>query len=235
MNILRYALKNIFRNLFLSISSVLIISLLVFFVNILLFVLFATEQFISSVNDRISITINFRDEYNSTDPRAGKLMQEVRSTFTGISLTYISREDALGILASRNPDLADLVENSSENPLPNSIKITGVDIAYYSSLNNYIARYQDILQYDALDMDKKLLDYKAQYNRISVVVNLLRSLEYGVYILLGLFIFTVFAIVHMIIRNFIYFLQDEVEIIELVGGNASFVYGPFVIQGMFYT
>ena len=70
---------------------------------------------------------------------------------------------------------------------------------------------------------------------ISVVVDMLRSLEYGVYVLLGLFIFTVFAIVHMIIRNFIYFLQDEVEIIELVGGNASFVYGPFVVQGMFYT
>ncbi len=91
-------------------------------------------------------------------------------------------------------------------------------------MNNYIARYQDILQYNATDMDKKLLDYKAQFSRISVVVDLLKSLELGVIVLLGLFLFTVFSIVHMIIRNFIYFLQDEVEIIELVGGSPSFIY-----------
>ncbi|MBP9779596.1 permease-like cell division protein FtsX [Candidatus Gracilibacteria bacterium] len=235
MNLLRYAFKNIFRNLFLSISSILIISLLVFFVNILLFVLFATEQFIASVNDRISLTINLREGFSTTDIRAKNLLDEVQGAFTGISLTYISREEALDLLSARNPSLALLVENSTENPLPNSLKISGVDIASYTSLNNYIARYQDILQYNATDMDKKLLDYKAQFSRISVVVDLLKSLELGVIVLLGLFLFTVFSIVHMIIRNFIYFLQDEVEIIELVGGSPSFIYGPFVFQGIFYT
>lgn len=39
----------------------------------------------------------------------------------------------------------------------------------------------------------------------------------------------------MIIRNFIYFLQDEVRIIELVGGSPLFIYGPFVIQGFLYV
>ncbi len=124
MNLLRYAFKNIFRNLFLSISSILIISLLVFFVNILLFVLFATEQFIASVNDRISLTINLREGFSTTDIRAKNLLDEVQGAFTGISLTYISREEALDLLSARNPSLALLVENSTENPLPNSLKIS---------------------------------------------------------------------------------------------------------------
>lgn len=235
MNILRYAFKNIFRNLFLSASSVLIISLLVFFVNILLFVLFATEQFIASVNDKISITINFRDGFDKTNLRSQTLMDGISRAFTGIELDYISRDQAFAILKARNPDLALLVEQTDENPLPNSLRLSNIDLGMYTQINQYISEYKDILQYDEGDMNKKLVDYKGQYERIAVVVHVLRTLQYGVYILLGLFVFTVFIVVHMIIRNFIFFLQDEVRIIELVGGNPSFIYGPFVVQGIFYT
>lgn len=235
MNILRYAFKNIFRNFFLSASSILIISLLVFFVNILLFVLFATEKFIASVNDKISITINFRDGYNDSQVRSQMLIQGIQKSFTWVELDYISREQAFGILKARNPDLALLVEQTDENPLPNSLRMSNIDLGTYAQIDLYISKFQDILQYDQSDMNKKLVDYKSQYERIVVVVKILTALQYGVYVLLGLFIFTVFVVVHMIIRNFIFFLQDEVRIIELVWGNPSFIYGPFVVQGIFYT
>ncbi len=235
MNILRYALKNILRNPFLSISSVLIITLLAFFVNILFFILFSSDEFISKINSRISITVNVRDGFDSAHPRIGGMLKELRWAFTGISLTYISREDAFNILKERDPDLANLVENVRENPLPNSLRITNIDLASYSTLNNYIARYQDILQYDATDMNQKLLDYKAQYSRITLIVSLLETLKFTVYMLLSLFFFTVAIIIYMIIQNFIYFLKEEVEIIELVGGSPSFIYGPFVAQGIIYA
>jgi len=61
------------------------------------------------------------------------------------------------------------------------------------------------------------VDYRAQYTRVEAVVHNLRLLEYGVYILLALFAFTVFVVVHTVIRNFIFYLRDEIEIIELVG------------------
>lgn len=224
MNILRYAIKNIFRNFFLSASSLLIIGLLVFFVNILLFVLFATEQFIASVNDKISITINFRDGFDKTQARSQSLMDGMNSSFTGVKLSYVSREQALAILKARNPDLAVLVEQTDENPLPNSLQLSNIDLKTYGEINTYIAQFQDILQYDQGDMNKRLLDYKSQYERIAVVVHILTMLQYGVYILLGLFVFTVFVVVHTVIRNFIFFLQDEVRIIELVGGSPSFIY-----------
>jgi cell division transport system permease protein len=235
MNILRYAIKNIFRNPFLSISSIFIITLLVFFVHILLFVLFTSDKFIASINDRISFTINVRDGYDSGDPRVGWMVKEIRSAFSGISLTYISREDALTILAERDPDLASLVESTEDNPLPNSLRITNVELTSYDTLNNYIARYQDILQYDADDMNQKLLDYKAQYQRVTIIVSLLENLQFGVSILLGLFLFTVAAIIFMIIQNFIHFLHNEIQIIELVGGSSSYIYWPFVIQGGVYA
>jgi cell division protein FtsX len=55
-------------------------------------------------------------------------------------------------------------------------------------------------------------------------VKILRFLEYGVYALLALFFFTVFVVVYTVISNTIFFLRDEMSIIELVGGRSYFIY-----------
>jgi len=234
MNILRYAFKNISRNLSLSLSSVLIIALLIFFVNILLFVVYASEQFIASVNDRIAITVNFQDGYTDAQVRSQEFLSGAVQTLSGVRVEYISQQQAFHILQQRSPDLAALVENIDDNPLPNSVRFSNVPIALYGQVNEYISQYRDILQYDESSMQTKLVDYQTQYNQIVGVVNSLKSLNMAVYVLIGLFLFTVFIVVHMVIRNFIFFLQDEIRIIELVGGKGSFIYGPFIVQGIVY-
>jgi cell division transport system permease protein len=218
MNILRYAFKNIFRNFFLSISSIIIISLLIFFVNILLFVQFAADQLIDNIQGRISFTINYQTGFTDQSPRSKLLISSLEGIFTGASIEYVSKEQAFETLKARNPDLATLVEHADENPLPNSLTINNIrDLTEYQKLPQILEKYQDVLQYDKSRLDKKIVDFETQYKNISKVVSILQIFQYGIFVLLGLFIFTVFAIVHMIIRNFIYFLQDEVRIIELVG------------------
>ena len=223
MQLIRYALRNILRNIFLSASSILIIGLLVFFVHILLFVIFSTDKFITSINDRISININLQDGYDNTQIRSIEFLSGVIASFSGVQIDYISREDALTLLTTRNPDLATLIEQDA-NPLPNSVRLSNIDIGLYASLNVYIGRFRDILQYDQGSLDRKLLDYRSQYDRIANVVEMLHILQIAVYILLGLFVFTVAIVIYMVIHNFVFFLQDEVRIIELVGGRPSFIY-----------
>lgn len=234
MHHLRYAIKNIFRNIFLSASSVLIIGLLIFFVNILFLVIFSTDRFINNINDRISISINFQDQYDNTQIRSREFLSGVTNSFSGITVDYISREDALVILTNRNPDLATLIENDS-NPLPNSVRLSNISLDQYRPLNIFIGRFRDVLQYNQSNLDKKYLDYRSQYDRIATVVKMLHLLQLAVYILLWLFVFTVAIVIYMVIHNFIFFLQDEVRIIELVGWRPSFIYWPFVLQGMIYA
>lgn len=108
------------------------------------------------------------------------------------------------------------MEQNDENPLPNSIRISNIDINSYRDVNIYISNFKDILQYDEEDLNKKLTSYKAQYERISQVVDMLKILKFAVFILLALFVFTVSIVVYMVIHNFIFFLRDEIRIIELV-------------------
>lgn len=234
MYLFRYALKNIFRNIFLSVSSILIIGLLVFFVNILLLVIFSTDRFITSINSRISININFQDGYDNSQLRSSEFLSWVTASFSWVDVEYLSREKALVLLTTRNPDLATLIENDS-NPLPNSVRLSNIDINQYTNLNTYIGHFRDILQYDQGTLDKKLLDYRSQYERITGVIKMLNILQSTVYIFLVLFVFTVAILIYMVIHNFIFFLQNEVRIIELVGWRPSFIYGPFILQGMMYA
>ena len=92
-----------------------------------------------------------------------------------------------------------------------------------------------MLRYDQDAMNQKLLDYKSQFSRISLVVKLLSLLQYSVYALLGLFLFTVAVIIYTVIGNSIFFHKEEIEIISLVGGQSGFIYGPFLLQGVFYS
>ena len=234
MRILKYAFRNIIRNPFLSLSSIFVITLLIFFVNILLGVLFASEKFIEWVNDRISFTVSFQSGYTTTDARVRTLADTLQTAFTGIVIETISKKEAFALLKERNPDLTALIESSWENPLPDSLRIDNIPLDQYSSFNEIISREKDMLFYDKDALDRKYLDYQSQFQRISLVVRLLSTLEYWVFALLWLFLFTVAVIIYTVIGNSIFFHRQEIEIIELVGWRSSFIYWPFLLQGWFY-
>ncbi len=178
MRILKYAIKNIIRNPLLSISSIFVIALLIFFVNVLLLVLFASGQFIESVNDRISFTINYQSGYTSDDVEAKVLIDDLRISFSGIVVENITKADAFNLLKARNPDLASLIEYTGENPLPDSLRIDNIPLDQYNAFDERISRETKMLHYDQDAMNRKLLDYKSQFTRVSLVVRLLHVLQY---------------------------------------------------------
>lgn len=216
MNIFRYALKNIFRNLFLSISSILTIALLVFFVNILLFVAHSSDEFIGGIKNKIAMTITFNKDYNAESERSHQFLLDAEEKFPGISARYISRHEAWKIFSQRHSDLALIVEDAQENPFPDVVQFSQIPLEKYEEFDKFILSYRDIVRYNEQDMTQKLLDYQSQYQNIIKTVELLRLLNQAVYILIALFLLTVSIIIHMTIRNFIFFMQDEVRIIELV-------------------
>jgi cell division transport system permease protein len=52
---------------------------------------------------------------------------------------------------------------------------------------------------------------------------------------LALFFFTVAVIIYTVIGNSIFYHKNEIEVISLVWGKPSFIYGPFLFQGAFYA
>lgn len=183
----------------------------------------------------MSISLNLRSGYTNDNSEVIEAMAALKASNTSIDVQYISREDAFEILRQRDEELARVIDGEKDNPLPSSIVIKNIPLKEYPSIHLVIERYKGIVQYDEERSKKSLVDYQAQYERIQALINIILSVRYGIYSVIGFFLFAVFVIIYNNIGNFVFFYRDEIKIIRLVGGDNIFVYGPFSIQGALYT
>lgn len=235
MRLLKYALKNTIRNPFLSLSSILVISLLIFFINTLFFIEYVTTSLTENINDRMSLSLNLKPGYTGDNSEVIAAISALKQASPSVSIEYLSKEEAFEILKKRDQELVRIIEGDKENPLPSSIVIKNIPLGEYPQIDATVKRFKGIIQYDEERSQKSLVDYHSQYERIQGLINILLSIRYGIYGIISLFIFSVFIIIYNSIGNFVFFYRDEIKIIRLVGGENRFIYGPFSIQGFLYT
>lgn len=235
MRLLKYALKNTIRNPFLSLSSILVISLLIFFINALFFIEYVTMSLTENINDRMSLSLNLKSGYTGDNSEVIAAMSALKQASPSVNIEYLSKEEAFEILRKRDQELVRIIEGDKENPLPSSIVIKDIPLSEYPKIDAIVKQFKGIIQYDEERSQRSLVDYRAQYERIQGLINILLSIRYGIYGIIGLFIFSVFIIIYNSIGNFVFFYRDEIKIIRLVGGENIFIYGPFSIQGLLYT
>lgn len=116
----------------------------------------------------------------------------------------------------RSPDLALLIENSGENPLPNTLRVENLHLSEYQSFAILVERHQNILQYNRDTLNRRLVDFQSQFDRLSSVVSLLQIFQYILSLLLLFFSVTVGIILYYVLLQSISQFRQEIEIIGLV-------------------
>jgi len=235
MRLLRYAFKNITRSFFLSLSSVIVITLMTFLIFVLFFAQFVASSLTNIVNSRLSLKVNVKTGLTDTSLKVIDTLESLRKIDSGVDAQFISASDALKDLRKRDPDLANIIESDAENPLPNTIAIKNVPIESYVELDRVMSEHADAIEAGDKTGKNAFTDYKAQYTRIRDVIHVLISIEYGLYAIIGFFLFSVFVVVFQSIGNAVFYFREEIKITELVGGQKRYIYGPFVLQGLIYT
>ena len=241
--IFTYSIKNIFRNKFLSFSSVLVIMLLMFFINILLVIQNISFKIIDTVNDKGTIALYLKDKYDKNSVEVVTLMNGIKKIADDINVNYTWKEDALELMRTREPDLVKIIER--QNPLPNSIRIWNVWMEKYGDVNYLIQSklymFDGSLKWensdDSVSITKadKYSSYNSQYEKIIWVVEDLVALRISLYIIIWMFLFSIAIIIYSIIGNFIYHYRNEIYITRLVWGSKIFIYWPFWLQWVFYA
>lgn len=231
--ILKYALKNISRNTFLSISSILVLTLLMFFINILLVLHNVSFKLIESVNSKMTISLYLNDGYDKNSIEVINLINDVKNFSKQIEVQFKSKEEWLEEIREKDPELVKIIER--QNPLPDTIVLSGIGLEEYDMINTIVEKRLYILS-DEKEKNKDFFsNYSTQYKRISKVITILHTLQVGLYVVIWIFLVSIAVIVYSIIWNFIYYYKDEIYITKLVGWDNSFIYGPFVFQGIIYT
>jgi len=236
--ITKYSLKNIMRNKFLSFSSILVLTLLMFFINILVILNDVSFKLIDSVNSKMTISLYLKDEYDKNSIEVINLINNIKkidsdSTWLWkINVVYKTKEEILDDIRLKEPWLVKILERN--NPLPETIIISNIMLNQYSNLNKVIEN--KLFLFSKEDENKDYFaNYNSQYDRITSIINVLDILQIGLYTIITIFLISISIIIYSIIGNFIYYYRDEIYITRLVWWSKKFIYWPFVIQWSIYS
>ena len=230
--IAKYSVKNILRNKFLSVSSILVLTLLMFFINILVILHEVSFKLIDSVNSKMTISLYLNKDFDKNSLEVNDLMNSIVWVHSDIWVEYKSKETILDKIREKEPDLVEILERT--NPLPDTIILSNIHLEYYEQVNRLIEPKMFILK-KYQDNEDHFSHYSSQYKNIENIIGVLGILSYWLYIIIWVFLLSIFIITYSIIWNFIYYFKDEIYITRLVGGSKKFIYGPFILQWMIYS
>lgn len=236
--IAKYSVKNILRNKFLSFSSVLVLTLLIFFINILVVLHDVSFKLIDSINSKLTISLYLEDGYDRNSIDVIDLIEDIQNMDVwitedeGILVEYKTKEDILDDIRIKEPGLVKILERS--NPLPETIVLSNIRLYQYVELNNIIENKSFILSKEESDQEY-FANYSSQYKKITNIINVLDILQWGLYIIIAIFMVSISIIIYSVIWNFIYYYRDEIYITRLVWWSKEFIYWPFVMQWSIYS
>lgn len=230
--ITKYSIKNIFRNKFLSISSVMVLTLLMFFINILVILDDISYRLIDSINSKLTISLYLSDEYSRNSLEVSDLIRDIWEINSSIVSEYKTKDDILSDIRSKEPNLVKILERN--NPLPDTIALSNINLEDYDKVNNLIQSRMFLLANDETKEDY-FANYSTQYQKIEDITNVLDILKLWLNIIIFIFVFSIAVIIYSVISNFIFYYRDEIYITQLVWGSNIFIYWPFVMQWIIFS
>ncbi len=231
--IIKSGFVNFWRNSFVSLASILVMTVTLFVLGSLLFVGVMLESSLAQIKDKVDINVYFvteaPEEEILTLKTSLETLPEVRS------VEYVSRTDALERFKTRHENdqlTLQALEELGENPLGANLNIKAVETSQYKGIAAF-------LQSDsALAQDKtNIIDKVNYFQNKAAIDNLTKIIEssetFGFLVTIILVIATV-IITFNTVRLAIYTSKDEIAVMQLVGANNSYIRGPFVFEGILY-
>lgn len=226
--ILKTAFTNFYRNIWLSLTATLIMTLALITVGIFLILALATNKMTVDLKGKVDVVINFKDV--TSEALIRQFQSELIARPNIKTVHYISKEEALKDFKSRQSvksEIRDII-SPEDNPLPRGVQIQSVDLSEYENFVYNLAKspvYAPFIDSSSYDDNKSL---------ITNIDNASRFVQEFGLILSGFFILVAILVVFNTVRLALLFRSKEIEVMRLVGASDSFVKVPFLIEGFLY-
>lgn len=230
--VFRLGFVNFWRNGFVSLASVLIMTVALLVIS----GLFLTRSILLSTVDQIKnkVDVNVYLVTSATDDEAMVLKKKIESLTEVQTVTFSSREEELERFRARheNDELTlQALDEIGENPLGASLNIKAKDPSNYESIAEF-------LESEKTKTETSIID-KVNYSKNKEAIDALTRIMSASKKLGGaaaiFFIIVSIIISFNTIRLAIYMSREEISVMRLVGASTRYIRGPFVVSGLMYA
>ena len=220
------ALKDLSRNLWLNMATVIIIVIALFTITMMFAIDAVGNHALVTLQEKIDISIQFKDD--ADEAKILELKKDLENLGEIKEVEYISKEQALIDFKETHKDneyINQSIEELGENPLFAVLNVKANDISKYNFINDYVIgndNYKDIIE---------KVNYKENEKAIDNLSKILATIQDGIAGLTILFVFISILTAFNTIRLAMYAHKVEIEIMRLVGASNWYIRMPFVIQG----
>lgn len=226
---IKFAGQGFFRNIWLSIVTVIILVLTLFSVTLVAGINVVADQAVTSVQEKVDVSVYLNPQAEESD--VINLRDRLENLSQVKEVGYVTKEEALEKFKERHKDdplIMESIEQLDDNPLGATLIIKAEHIDDYPSILTVLEN----AEYDELIQDKNYDDNQEVITRLSDISDKIRRI--GV-IISVVFIVIAILIIFNTIRINIYTHREEIGIMKLVGGTNWFIRLPFLVESLMYA
>jgi cell division transport system permease protein len=224
---------NFWRNGFVSLSTVLVMTVTLFVIGSLLFSNALLNASLSELQDKVDVNVYFLTSASETDILSLKKSLEALPEVAVAE--YVSRAQALDNFKKRHENDAltlQALDELGDNPLGAVINIRAKETSQYEGIAKFLEG-KEVLSKDGVSIIEKVNFYqnKAAIDKLTRLID--SSERLGIAVALILSVLSV-LIAFNTIRLIIFISREEISVMRLVGASNKYIRGPFVVSGVMY-
>ncbi len=224
---------NFYRNGFVSLSSVFIMTVTLFVIGSVIFLSATLRASLEEIKSKVDVNVYFLTSASEEEVTA--LAATLRNLPEVKEVEYISRAQALENFKKRHErdelTLQALAE-LPDNPLGAVLNIRAKEPSQYEGIANFLKSDNALSSKNASFIDEvNYYDHKAAIDKLSAIIRSAQTIGFA--LALALVIISI-SIAFNTIRLAIFISRDEIGVMRLVGASDKYIRGPFVVSGILY-
>ncbi|MEX0917602.1 MAG: permease-like cell division protein FtsX [Candidatus Paceibacterota bacterium] len=231
--IVRAGLVGFWRNAFVSLASIFVITVALFVIGSTILLDQMLGVSLQNIENKVDINVYFVTTASEEDIQG--LQTSLEALPEVAEVTYMSREEALEAFRERHSGdelTIQALEELGENPLGASIAIRAKNTSEYEGIAQFLSDKQEQETPQAPLIDR--VNFVKNKSAIDKLTSIIDAVERSSLIAMAILVAAAILITFNTIRLAIYTMREEISVMRLVGASNMFIRGPFMLQGVIY-